>query len=295
MAKKDNSILGKVKAMEQKALKKPKEPKEIHLAPVKHPQKDFFIVDLFDTVSFQSDIASMEHPLFALKAGDTRPIHYQQNNATIDIVPHQILGRATIHDKDIWIYCISKLMQAQYEGEEISRTVRFTIYDYLITTNRTTSGRDYERTKDALDRLRSTGITTNIETANQREARGFGLISEWRIVEEKDGRMVRVEVTLPEWLFRSIKARKVLTLSKDYFRLRKPLDRRIYEIARKHCGQQPNWDVFLDVLNKKTGSTSKLFEFRRAVKSLAETDSLPGYHIHYDVNNDKVYFKKLEI
>lgn len=42
MAKKDNSILGKVKAMEQKALKRPKEPKEIHLAPVKHPQKDFF-------------------------------------------------------------------------------------------------------------------------------------------------------------------------------------------------------------------------------------------------------------
>ncbi|MCA9184408.1 MAG: replication initiator protein A [Pirellulaceae bacterium] len=28
----------------------------------------------------------------------------------------------------------------------------------------------------------------------------------------------------------------MLTLHRDYFRLRKPLERRVYEIARKHCG-----------------------------------------------------------
>jgi len=28
-------------------------------------------------------------------------------------------------------------------------------------------------------------------------------------------------------------------ISNDYFRLRRPLERRLYEIARKHCG---NWE-----------------------------------------------------
>lgn len=291
MAKKDNSILGKLKAMEQKALKRPK---ETHLAPDKHPQKDFFIADLFDTVRIRSDMKSMEHPLFALKAGDKRTRKYEYKNISIIVAPSAEYGMATIHDKDIWIYCISKLMQAKYEGKEINRIVRFTVYDYLITTNRDIGGRQYELAKNALDRLASTYISTNIETSNKREARGFGLIDSWRIVEEKDGRMVRVEVTLSEWLYRSILEGDVLPISSDYFRLRKPLDRRIYEIARKHCGNQSEWKIGLDLLLKKSGSTSKLFEFRRAIKSLSKSDELPDYHVHYDVINDMVLFKRLE-
>ena len=39
------------------------------LAPVRHPQRDFYIADLLD-IAPKDDMASMEHPLFALKAGD---------------------------------------------------------------------------------------------------------------------------------------------------------------------------------------------------------------------------------
>lgn len=287
-----NNIQKKLELLQKKASERPK--KEAYLAPIKHPQKDFFIADLFDSISFQSDIASMEYPLFSLKAGDKRTRRYEHNNISIVIAPNSEYGMATIHDKDIWIYCISKLMQAIYEGEEITRTVRFTIYDYLITTNRGTSGEYYEKAKAALDRLRSTTITTNIETADKRESRGFGLVDSWHIVEEKDGRMIRVEVTLPEWLYRSIINKQVLTISPDYFRLRKPLDRRIYELARKHCGNQSEWKINLDLLLRKAGSTSTLREFRRAMKSLSQSDALPDYHVHYDAVNDMVLFKKYE-
>ena len=41
------------------------------LAPDRHPQMDFFIADIFDA-ALKDDVASMEHPLFALKAGDRR-------------------------------------------------------------------------------------------------------------------------------------------------------------------------------------------------------------------------------
>ncbi len=37
------------------------------------------------------------------------------------------------------------------------------------------------------------------------------------------GRMVAVSITLSDWLFQAVLSRSVLTLSRDYFRMRKPL------------------------------------------------------------------------
>jgi len=68
-------------------------------------QGDFFIADIFDA-SPKDDTASMEHPLFALKAGDKRVRVYERNGITFSIQPG-LRGCATIHDKDLWIYCIS--------------------------------------------------------------------------------------------------------------------------------------------------------------------------------------------
>lgn len=263
-----------------------------HLNPIKHPQQDFFIADIFDAISLQLDMTSMEFPLFALKAGDKKERSYKKGNFSIDIVPSVKYGLATIHDKDIWIYCISKIMQATREQQEISRVVHFTIYDYLKTTNRAIGGRQYELTKDSLDRLRSTSITTNIETDGKREARGFGLIDSWHIVEEKDGRMIRVSVTLPDWLYRSITSKSVLTISPDYFRLRKPLDRRIYELARKHCGNNSSWKFDLKTLHDRSGSTASMKEFRKAIKSLAESNQLPDYSVEFDGKKNQVTFVK---
>lgn len=263
--------------------------KKSHLSPIKD-KKTFFIADLFETVTFRDDLASMEYPLFALKAGDTRIREYAHDGINITVRPSLGLGLATIHDKDIWIYCISKMFQAMYEGTEVCQTVRFTVYDYLKSTNRNTNGINYPRTKEALDRLKGTTIKIESENKKERIAQGFGLIESWKIIEEKDGRMVRVEVTLPDWLYRSIQNNQVLSLSPDYFRLRKPLDRRIYELARKHCGHQANFSIGLDILRKKSGTTAILREFRRAIKSLAESDDLPDYSIKFDDKKDMITF-----
>jgi len=265
-----------------------------HLSPVKHPQQDLFIADIFDAVSIQLDQTSMEYPLFALKAGDTKPRFFEQKGFTISIQPHPAYGMATMFDKDVWIYAISKLMQAMREGEEISRTVHFTIYDYLKTTNRDTGGIYYERAKDSLDRLKSTYIKTDIETDSYKEARGFGLIESWKVVEEKDGRMVRVSVTLPEWLYSSITNKNVLTISSDYFRLRKPLDRRIYELARKHCGSNKSWSFNLKTLHERTGGTASIREFKRSIKSLADSDQLPDYSVVFINKKDRKDNKKCD-
>lgn len=110
-------------------------------------------------------------------------------------------------------------------------------------------------------------------------------------MERKDGRMIRVEVKLPDWLYHSVANNKVLTLSPDYFRLRKPLDRRIYELSRKHCGNQSEFKISLDLLHKKTGSSAPIRNFRIAIKSLAESNELPDYIVKYDAVKDMVIFK----
>jgi len=88
-------------------------------------------------------------------------------------------------------------------------------------------------------RLQGTQIETNIVTGGAEQFDVFGIIERARIVREtRDGRMQEVEITLSDWVFNAIQHQEVLTLHRDYFRLRKPLERRMYELARKHCGRQ---------------------------------------------------------
>jgi plasmid replication initiation protein len=278
-------------AIKKKAIERNKsdsEEQKSHLSPIKD-ENSFFIADIFETVTYRDDLASMEYPLFALKAGDTKTRKYEHDGLNITIMPNNA-GMATIHDKDFWIYGISKMFQAIFEGETISRTVHFTVYDYLKSTNRSTSGRDYERAKEALDRLKGTTIKIESENKKERITRSFGLIESWVVVEEKQGRMTRVSVTYPEWLYQSVQNKKVLSISADYFRLRKPMDRRIYEIARKHCGHQESFKINLDLLRKKSGTTQDLRRFRANIKSLATSDDLPDYVVWYDDKKDMVLF-----
>ena len=66
-------------------------------------------------------------------------------------------------------------------------------------------------------------------------------------------------------------------MHRDYFHLRKPLERRVYEIARKHCGRQAEWRIGLETLLKKTGSTSPRRVFRKMIRDMVAEDGLPDY------------------
>jgi plasmid replication initiation protein len=99
-----------------------------------------------------------------------------------------------------------------------------------------------------------------------------------------------IEITLLEWLYNAVLGREVLTLSRDYFRLRKGLERRLYEIARKHCGKQASWKIGLAALHKKSGSGGPLKELRRKVKAIAKAGRIPDYRLVYDAPADQVLF-----
>lgn len=261
---------------------------------VRHPNRDFFLADLFD-YALKDDGASMEAPIFTLSTKPDLSIwewRSKDGNKSVKVAP-SVLGRATQHDKDVLIYVVSQLTEAlnRERDDAKNRTVRFTVYDFLVTTNRRTDGESYKRLHEAFERLSGTRISTDIKTGGQRTREGFGIIDRWKIIEKSqtDERMIAVEVTLSEWLYNAVSAFEVLTIHPDYFRLRKPLARRLYEIARKHCGHQTQWTISLDLLQAKAGSKSTLKEFRRAVRQIEADDSLPEYRFVVG-HDDKVTF-----
>lgn len=243
------------------------------------PTADFMVCDIFEA-SPKDDLNSMEHPIFSLSTRpDRRILSYAHNGATVEVTP-SVRGRATIHDKDILIYCISQLMAALNTGRAISRVLHLKAHDLLVATNRDTSGDAYARLREAFERLAGTRITTNLTTDGLETTSGFGLIESWEIVRRsRGGRMISVTVTLSDWLFRAVLSKSVLTLSREYFRLRKPLERRVYELARKHCGRQAEWKIGVATLHKKSGSTAPLRVFRAALRRMIVDGNLPEYDL----------------
>lgn len=251
------------------------------LLPVRHPERDFFACNVFDVLPyFKDDMASMEHPVFSLSTKpDTRDLHYEHNGNTLTIKPTSD-GLPTIYDKDILIYCASYLRTAINRGEIPSRTIRFAAYDFFFSTNRKADGDTYQRFRAGLERLSGTRIQTNIKTGGLTIEEGFGLIDAWRAVkEDKSGRVIAAEIRVSDWFYHSVLSNELLTISKDYFRLRKPIERRIYEIARKHCGDAPSFKIGLDKLHRKIGSTAPLRKMRFQVRGIEKTNHLPGYEI----------------
>lgn len=230
--------------------------------------------------------------MFSLsKNKDTSVRTYEHNGNKLEITPSG-KGLATIWDKDILIYCISQLIEGINRGQEPSRTIRLRAHDLLVATNRHTGGSDYDRLHQAFERLRGTTITTDIKTNGERIRSGFGMIDEWMIIEKSpdDERMVAVEVTLSRWTYHAVLGKEVLSIDKDYFRLRGGLERRFYELARKHCGNQAKWGISIELLHKKSGARSPLKAFRHEVQKIVASNHLPRYRMRYNETKDQITF-----
>jgi len=257
---------------------------------------DFFVLDEVEINSYKSDMNSMEHPFFALKTGDRKDRVYQNGNVTLELLPNS-KGLPTIFDKDIFIYAISKMQKVVNQGHDLpeDRSVYFTMYDFLKTINSKIGGSAYKSVEASLSRLKGTTIKTSlIIDENNKQIEAVGFIDGYKILLEKKGKLEigMVKLTLPKWIFKVIESNRVLKINPDYFRIRKAIDRRIYEIARKHCGNQNQFIISLEKLYLKTGSSTILKKFKQNIKELAEKNDLPDYEIFLDVKKNLVTFLK---
>ena len=259
------------------------------LLPERYPEADLFVCDILDA-SPKGDMASMEHPLFSLSTNpDMKKREYKNGDKKLTITP-SVSGLATVHDRDVLIYCISQCMASINRGHRVSRHLSVNAYDLLRATNRQDSGRGNDLLKHALRRLAGTRVETNIKQGGEIHTSNFGMIDAFDIKSEtKNGRIQELQITLSDWIFDAIQNKNVLSMSRQYFKLRKPIERRLYEIARKHCGKQSYWEIGLDNLKAKTGSTSTSKEFKRMISAVILDNNthniIPDYKISLEGKN----------
>lgn len=268
------------------------------LLPDRHKQDDFFIAPIFENLPYKDDMASMEHPLFTLsKKPDMRTLHYENGDASVEMQP-SAFGLPSIMDKDILLYCASVTMNEINKGNHPPKTIRLSLHDILVATNRHTNDRGYQFIKKALNRLTGCMLKTTIKTGRRVQGEMFHLVEKSRYLESErvKDRLIGVEITLSDWFYNSLIAKEVLTINKDYFRLRSPLERRIYEIARKHdkhMKKSKHWIIGLENLRLKSGYTASLKHFKQAVKKICSSNHIPDYSLSLD-DKGMVLFQRNE-
>ena len=260
----------------------------------------------------KNDIATMEFPIFSLaKKKDLEIREFRRGNRVVRIIPSSV-GAATVFDKDLLIYVASRLVDERNQGKPITRTVVVESCDFLSATERGDGRASFERILDLLNRLRGTTIETNIATGGKVQTEGFGLIDSYKILSERKrqgaringrgkeithqvARVLQFSVTISEWLYNALVNYEVLTIDRGYFRLTRPIERRLYEIARKHCGDQPFWKVDIDLLAGKLGTRVSRAKFRDELRQAIRDDALPEYRLALDKSakpDDVVFYTR---
>jgi plasmid replication initiation protein len=251
---------------------------------VPEDQLEFFI-GLHTDVPIRHQLDLMERPFFSLAKKPRRTaIEYSVNGVNIRVSPNKDHGIATIWDADILIWLITQITENLDRTGQASPTVYFNPYTLLKAIRRGTSGRSYTRLKEALDRLSSTFIKTNIR--DNKVAR-FHWIEDSGHETMEDGE-IRMFATLPRWLYSGIVQRRmVLTVHEDYFLLTGGVERWLYNVVRKHAGRQElGWSMTMKQLYEKSGSEARLSDFAIDIRKIAENNNLPEYHLSLSRNQE---------
>lgn len=263
-----------------------------------YPNLSLFVSD-FLTWNPRGERHSMEHPFFSLskKRKDTTPRHYESadGKAQLTVTP-SVIGLPTIWDKDLLIYAATLIRESMNRGEmgETNRPIKIDVWNFLESTVRGDGTQQRKGLMDALDRLKGCTVKTTIETNDTSYTEAFSLLDSYKVaVKTKTGKVASLEVKLCDWLYGAIwnAEQEMLSINRDYFKLEGGIERRLYELARKHCGRQPFWKVGIETLWKKSGSQSELKDFRRQVfKKQADLGTLPDYRVELRPEEDQIIF-----
>lgn len=262
-----------------------------------YPNLSLFVAD-FLSWNPKGDRHTMEHPFFSLsKRRDVKPRHYESpdGKAHLTIMPTGY-GLPTIWDKDLLIYASTLIREAMNRGDmgETNRAIKIDVWNYLESTVKGDGAAQYKGVLEALKRLKGCSIETTIETGGTSYTEGFSLLDSYKVaVKTKTGKVASLEIKVCDWLYGAIwnATQEMLSINRDYFKLEGGIERRLYELARKHCGSQPFWKVGMSTLWEKSGSQGTLREFRRKVfKGQVDLGTLPDYRVELLPDEDQVVF-----
>ena len=250
------------------------------------PQFDLFVPYVAD-MGIRDQRETMERPFFSLsKRKRNKPIEYESPDGSVfvNVLPHQDFGMATIWDADVLIWAASTLCEMKRRGvNDLPRTLTFQPYDLLRAIGRQTGGNRYAALRDALGRLQTTTIVTNLRVAKGKKHRQFAWIDSWSELTDDDGENSRgMTITLSEWFYEGVVMDGgVLSIDFDYFSITGGRERWLYRVARKHAGGAgaAGFTITLRTLFEKAGAEGTYRRFKHEITKIAREDDLPGYRL----------------
>ena len=262
-------------------------------SPARLPQFELFLPYLAD-LSLRDQREMMERPFFSLaKSKRLKPIDYKSPDGKtwVHVSGNPDYGMATIWDADILIYCASMLSDMKRRGvNDVPRTLKIMPYDLLRAIDRPTTGRAYELLGQALDRLVSTTVKTNIRAENRREAT-FSWLDGWQqIVDERTERSRGMTLELSNWFYEGVMMTGgVLAIDRAYFQLTGGRERWLYKVARKHAGGagEGGFAISMPTLFEKSGAEGDYRRFKFEMLKIVERNALPGYALVVEPGGDK--------
>jgi len=256
-------------------------------------QFDLFLPYLTD-LQFRDQREMMERPFFSLsKSKRVKPIDYRSPDRKlwVHVSANPDYGMATIWDADILIYCASVLADMARRGvNDIPRKIHLMPHDMLRAINRTATGRAYELLGQALDRLVSTTVKTNIRAENRREAT-FSWLDGWtQLVDEKTERSRGMTIELSNWFYEGVLMQGgVLAIDRSYFDILGGRERWLYKVARKHAGGagEGGFAISMPTLFEKSGAEGNYRRFKFEISKIAERNELPGFDLSIEQARDR--------
>jgi plasmid replication initiation protein len=262
---------------------KPQNHKTVEKKPKKKPSKDIIEFDPRDIMEV------MEIPFLALSKKRTKPITYRSKDGKIkvNITPHTNHYLASIYDWDI-IQCIAgRIQEAINSGQDIPSSKVIIPRSKLLKELRKDDGKKARKEiEQSLARLRFTGIETTIRNEDYRYKGGFGFIDSWGYTERKDLKEFRI--TLSDWLYDGICVQAaLLKVSNDYFSLTSGVKKFLYRTARKHVGNNDQWEFSIEKLYEKSASEQEFKKFKYDLKKAVLDNDIPDYFLEWKEDEGK--------
>ena len=247
---------------------------------------------LKEATSFRSDREIMSNPFFTL---GKHPRRTGWERRWVDEEGQQVFirnspgedGCPTMWDQDILSYLQTLITTRINQGEPVSKRIQFNVHDCLIAIRRGIGGTEYRGFHASLKRLKGTTVFTNITSGDVIRDGGFGWLQTFDILRDKtSGKMLACEIELCDWVFNAmVREQRYLQFDAEYFSLESGLERKLYQIIRRHLGNFSGWHIALDKLYVKTGSESEQKRFNYEIRQVVERDAFPLWSLQLSTDS----------
>jgi len=169
---------------------------------------------------------------------------------------------------------------------DIPRTLTAHPYELLKAIGRDTGGHNAKLLEEALGRLKSTIIETNIRPREGEEKAIFSWIDSARIRKRRtssgSSEHAGISITVSDWFYRSVlEDRALLSIDQAYFSITGGRERWLYRVARKHAGAAgPNgFALEFQTLFEKSGAEGTYRRFKFEMLKIITRNALPGFDL----------------